>query len=219
MEIQVKNISHKFIDSLSDGVFAVAMTLLGFNVVSLVPELTKSTNLNAALAHEWPTFLAYILGFVVLLSMWHSYHTRSQYVEGTNAWIVWRHGLGLMWVALLPFGVALLASNLNTSNRKWGVFYFGVCLFGSTWTGLLQAAFVKFKVPVNFVEELPISPETMRKVMLIFDGITSVLGLILVGISLLNPWVALVGYSLYIFTNTNPVKFLNRLMPRLVARL
>ena len=35
MEIQVKNISRKFIDSLSDGVFAVAMTLLGFNVVSL----------------------------------------------------------------------------------------------------------------------------------------------------------------------------------------
>ena len=59
----------------------------------------------------------------------------------------------------------------------------------------------------------------MRKVMLIFDGITSVLGLILVGISLVNPWVALVGYSLYIFTNTNPVKFLNTLMPKLLVRL
>ena len=103
MEIKAKHISHKLIDSLSDGVFSVALTLLGFNVVSLVPELTKSEDLNAALGQEWPTFLAYIVGFVVLISMWYYYHMGGQYVEGTNAWIVWNHAVTLLWVSLMPF--------------------------------------------------------------------------------------------------------------------
>ena len=38
--------------------------------------------------------------------------------------IVWNHGLTMAWVALMPFGVAILAENLNTTNMKWGVFYF-----------------------------------------------------------------------------------------------
>lgn len=207
------------IDSLSDGVFAVALTLLGFNVVSLVPELTKSANLNVAIGHEWPTFLAYVMGFIVLLSMWYFYHTGSQYVEGTNAFIVWGHGLQMLWVALLPFGVALLAASLNTPNRKWAVFYFGICLFGSPWTVLLQMATVKFRLPVRFVEDLPLPPEKMQKVLVFVQVFTSLLGVILVAISLINPWIALAGYAVYILNNLNPVRSLNVLIPRLVSRL
>ena len=66
MDNQFKHISHKFIDSLSDGVFSIAITLLGLNVVELVPEISKSENMNTAIMENWPTFLSYLLGFVVL---------------------------------------------------------------------------------------------------------------------------------------------------------
>jgi hypothetical protein len=37
MDLKFKNISHKLIDSLSDGVYSIALTLLGLSVVELVP--------------------------------------------------------------------------------------------------------------------------------------------------------------------------------------
>ena len=40
MELKMKHISHKLIDSLSDGVFSIALTLLGLNVVALVPDIS-----------------------------------------------------------------------------------------------------------------------------------------------------------------------------------
>lgn len=219
MEMLAKHISHKLIDSLSDGVFAVALTLLGFDVVSLVPGFTKSDDLNAAIAEEWPTFLAYILGFVVLISMWYFYHMGSQYVEGTNAWVVWNHGITMLWVSMMPFGVSLLASTLDSPNRKWGVFYFGICLFGTYWFTFLQMATRKFNIPVNFTNDLPIRPETMRKIMVLSISGTAVLGLVLVLISLMNPWLALGGYSLFIVTNMNPVRTFNKGLPKIIARL
>ena len=219
MEMLAKHISHKLIDSLSDGVFAVALTLLGFDVVSLVPGLTKSEDLNAAIAEAWPTFLAYILGFVVLISMWYFYHMGSQYVEGTNAWVVWNHGITMLWVSMMPFGVSLLASTLDSPNRKWGVFYFGICLFGTYWFTFIQMATRKFNIPVNFTNDLPIRPETMRKIMVLSISGTAVLGLVLVLISLLNPWLALAGYSLFIVTNMNPVRTFNKGLPRVIKRL
>ena len=42
MEKKFKDISHHFIDTLSDGVFSIALTLLGLNVVEMVPEVSKS---------------------------------------------------------------------------------------------------------------------------------------------------------------------------------
>jgi len=219
MEILAKHISHKLIDSLSDGVFAVALTLLGFDVVSLVPGLTKSEDLNAAIGEEWPTFLAYILGFVVLISMWYFYHMGSQYVEGTNAWVVWNHAITMLWVSMMPFGVSLLASTLDTPNRKWGVFYFGICLFGSYWFTFIQMATRKFKIPVNFTNDLPLRPETMRKIMVLTISGSAALGLVLVLISLMNAWLALAGYSLFIVTNMNPVRTFNKGLPKLIARL
>jgi uncharacterized membrane protein len=219
MEIMAKHISHKLIDSLSDGVFAVALTLLGFDVVSLVPGLTKSEDLNAEIGREWPTFLAYILGFVVLISMWYFYHMGSQYVEGTNAWVVWNHAITMLWVSMMPFGVSLLASTLDSPNRKWGVFYFGICLFGTYWFTFLQMATRKFKIPVNFTNDLPLRPETMRKIMVLTISGSAALGLVLVLISLMNPWLALAGYSLFIVTNMNPVRTFNKGLPKLIARL
>ncbi len=213
MEKKFKDISHNFIDTLSDGVFSIALTLLGLNVVEMVPEISKSENLNTAIIEHWPTFFAYILGFVVLFSTWYQYHAGSQYTEGTNAWIVWQHGLSMAWVALMPFGVALLAHNLDTPNRKWGVFYFGICLFGNYWTTMILAAFVKFKFPVSYTSELPVPAELMRKATPIFMGATALLGAVLVSVSLYSPWAALIGYGIYVLSNISPIHTLNRVKP------
>ena len=221
MSKQIKHISHKLIDSLSDGVFSIALTLLGLDVVGLVHGISESKDFNAAMFENWPTFLAYVLGFVVLFSWWYQYHVTGQYVVGTSAMIVWNHGLTLAWVALMPFGVALLAENLNTPNIKWGVFYFGICLFGQYWTIVIQRIVVgifKGDVSITWTEDFFLqdkSWEEKNKAMIIFIGFPAVLGIILVSICLVSPWIALAGYAFYVLTMVNPVRNLNALLPAL----
>ena len=222
MDFKIKHISHKLIDSLSDGVFSIALTLLGLDVVALVHEISESEDFNATLFENWPTFLAYVLGFVVLFSWWYQYHVTGQYVAGTNAMIVWNHGLTMAWVALMPFGVALLAENLNTPNMQWGVFYFGVSLFGQNWTVTIQRLIVgifKGDTSVNFTDDFILasfSPKERDRFLIIFNAIPAVIGLILVSICLINPWIALAGYMIHILTIGNPVKSLNSLTPMLL---
>ena len=215
----IKHISHKLIDTLSDGVFSIALTLLGLDVVGLVHKISESEDFNGAMFENWPTFLAYVLGFVVLFSWWYQYHVTSQYVVGTTAMIVWNHGLTMAWVALMPFGVALLAENLNTPNMKWGVFYFGICLFGQYWTITIQRIVVgifKGDTSITWTEDFFLadkSREEQNKALIIFNGFPAVLGIALVSLCLVNPWVALAGYAFYVLTTVNPVKNLNRSMP------
>jgi uncharacterized membrane protein len=215
MEVHVKHISHKLIDSLSDGVFSIALTLLGLDVVALVSKIGHEEDFNAALFEEWPTFFAYVLGFVVLFSMWYTYHSFGQYTDGTNAWIVWNHGLNMLWVALMPFGVALLADTLNTPNRKWGVFYFGICLFGYNFIWIAQWALGRFKLPISFKEDFPWDHDLARKTLPLFFGFSTIIGVALIAISLVNPWIALTGYGLYVLMNASPVTSMGKLMVRL----
>ena len=225
MAKEFKHISHKLIDTLSDGVFSIALTLLGLDVVSLVHEISESEDFNGAMFENWPTFLAYVLGFVVLFSWWYQYHVLGQYVVGTNATIVWNHGLTMAWVALMPFGVAILAENLRTPNMKWGVFYFGICLFGQYWTSILQRIVVNIfrgDTSITWTDDFfltGLSKKDQNRALVVFLGVPALLGIIFVSLSFLNPWVALVGYTIYIFTTLNPVKSLNSLLPRFVKLL
>ncbi len=125
----------------------------------------------------------------------------------------------MAWVALMPFAAALLAENLNTPNMKWGVFYFGICLFGQSFTTTTQFLLVKlFKgnTTFSFTEDFPLSAfsvEARFRFLLLFNAIPALLGSILIPISLLNAWVALTGYALYILILGNPVKNLTKLKP------
>ena len=225
MSKQIKHISHKLIDTLSDGVFSIALTLLGLDVVGLVHKISASEDFNGAIFENWPTFLAYLLGFVVLFSWWYQYHVTSQYVVGTTSMIVWNHGLTMAWVALMPFGVALLAENLNTPNMKWGVFYFGICLFGQYWTALIQRLVVGIfngDTSTTWAEDFFLADKSkadQNKALLIFYGLPAVLGVIFVSLCLVNSWVALAGYAFYILTTANPVKNLNGLLPVLTKSM
>jgi uncharacterized membrane protein len=225
MEFKIKNISHKFIDSLSDGVFSIALTLLGLDVLSLAHGISKSKDFNAAMFDHWPTFFAYTLGFFILFSWWYQYHVTSQYVVGTNATIVWNHGIQMAWVALMPFAAALLAENLNTPNMKWGVFYFGICLFGQYWSVLLHRLIVfifRGDTSVTWNEDFFLankSREYQDKALILFNGFPALLGVIFVSICLINPWLALAGYVFYISITINPVKSFTSLLPALTKVL
>jgi hypothetical protein len=105
---------------------------------------------------------------------------------------------------------------------SWGVFWFGVCLFGQYWSILLQTLLAKiFRADRRFTWSddfilSKFSASEQRKNLLIFQAIPAVIGLITVPFSLINPWIALAGMMLYVTATANPVKSLNRLIPTML---
>lgn len=218
MEKKFEHISPKIIGSLSDGVFAIAITLLGLDVVGLVPEISTSENVNSAMIENWPTFFAYILGFVVLFSSWYRYHCVGQYISSTNTWLVWQQGMDLAWVALMPFGVSMLARSLGTPQEKWGVFYFGICLFGNYWTTLILLTIAKFDFNISYDHRLPVPLELMGRITLLATGLGATVGACLVIAALAFDKVAIVGYGIYVAANLSPLVTLNVFL-RLLVRI
>jgi uncharacterized membrane protein len=104
------------IEAFSDGVFAVAITLLVFNLK--VPELPAGdtspvTALGKALFDQWPAYLAFVTSFATILIMWVSHHSIFKMVHKSDSPFLFANGLLLMLVTVVPFPTALVATYLR----------------------------------------------------------------------------------------------------------
>jgi uncharacterized membrane protein len=98
------------IEALTDGVFAVAMTLLVLDIK--VPELEQSLSsaeLPFRLLALWPKFLTYAISFVILGVYWVGHHMQLSFIRSADRPLLWINILFLLWVALVPFSTALLS--------------------------------------------------------------------------------------------------------------
>lgn len=95
--------------ALSDGVFAIAMTLLVLNIeVPEIPEDLVAAELPGELLDLWPKFLSYVLSFVVILFYWMAHHSIFGLIRDYDRVLIWLNSLFLMCIAFLPFPTALL---------------------------------------------------------------------------------------------------------------
>jgi uncharacterized membrane protein len=95
------------LQTLIDGIFAVAMTLLVFNLK--VPQgPLSSVEFNRALFLLLPQFWTFGQSFLLLGIFWSASHRLSRFMEYTDATHLWIHIVWLMFVALVPFSTSLL---------------------------------------------------------------------------------------------------------------
>jgi len=102
------------VEAFSDGVFAIAITLLILEIK--VPHVEHG--LWAGLLALWPSYIAFLLSFVVILIMWVNHHELLRMVRGVNYPFLFANGLLLLTVTFLPFPTAVLAQNLATAEAK-----------------------------------------------------------------------------------------------------
>jgi TMEM175 potassium channel family protein len=95
--------------ALSDGVFAVAITLLIFEIA--LPATTSAADLPKALLGLWPRYLAYVVSFVVIARFWVAHRMAFQLIARDDAVLVWLNLLLLMFVAFLPFPTAVVGEH------------------------------------------------------------------------------------------------------------
>ena len=104
------------IEAFSDGVFAVAITLLVFGLK--VPPLSQETfsvgGLALALSKEWPSYLTFITSFATILIMWLSHHGIFKLVHRSDSPFLFANGFLLLLVTLVPFPTSLVAQYLTT---------------------------------------------------------------------------------------------------------
>ena len=98
------------IEAFSDGVFAIAITLLVLDLkVPRVHNLPRSQGLLDELLHQWPSFLAYVTSFVTIGTMWANHHRIFTVIRGTTYGFLFVNVLLLMPIAFLPYPTAVVA--------------------------------------------------------------------------------------------------------------
>ena len=104
------------IEAFSDGVFAVAITLLVFDlkVPQLPPGEISVTALGIALFKEWPSYLTFMTSFATILIMWVSHHGIFKLVYKSDTLFLFANGFLLLLVTLVPFPTSLVATYLTT---------------------------------------------------------------------------------------------------------
>jgi uncharacterized membrane protein len=98
--------------ALSDSVFAVAMTLLIFEIA--VPATTSDADLPKALLGLWPRYLAYVVSFVVIARFWVAHRLAFRLIARDDGVLVWLNLLLLMLVAFLPFPTAVVGEHAGS---------------------------------------------------------------------------------------------------------
>ncbi len=108
------------VEAFSDGVFAIAITLLILEI--RVPH--GDGGLWAGLLALWPSYIAFLMSFIVILIMWVNHHELLRLVRSVNYPFLFANGLLLLTVTFVPFPTAVLAANLTTPDAKVAVAFY-----------------------------------------------------------------------------------------------
>src|SRR6266852_6364576 len=97
------------VEAFSDGVFAVAATLLIFNIQI---DKTAPGGLLAALLAAWPKYAAYVASFLTIGVMWLNHHGMFARIARLDRPLVFLNLLLLMAIVFIPFSTAQLGTNI-----------------------------------------------------------------------------------------------------------
>jgi uncharacterized membrane protein len=110
------------VETFSDGVFAIAITVLILEI--RVPHAGVEGGLWAGLLALWPSYLALVLSFFVILVMWVNHHQLMRLVRAVGYPFLFANGLVLLTVAFVPFPTAVLAEHLATTETRAAVTFY-----------------------------------------------------------------------------------------------
>lgn len=98
------------LEAFSDGVFAVAATLLVFNIATPSP---GHGPLWDALLHQWPSFAAYVVSFLIIGIIWVNHHGLFQHIARVDRLLLFLNVLLMLVVVFIPFATRLLSEYLQ----------------------------------------------------------------------------------------------------------
>ncbi len=107
----VSGITKARLETFSDGVLAIVITLLALELRP--PEVEAGQTLARALWEQWPSYLAYVLAFAQIGVIWLNHHRLFEQVRVVDGRLLLLNLNLLMWISLIPFPTALVAEHLR----------------------------------------------------------------------------------------------------------
>ena len=129
------------IEAFSDGVFAIAITLLVLELkVPPVTSVHSVSDLWDGLIHLWPSYFAFTLSFGILLVSWVNHHSVFSMLDKSSRPFLYANGFLLFTITFMPFPTALLAEYITTDFAKPAIaFYcFGGVINSLGWNLLIH---------------------------------------------------------------------------------
>jgi uncharacterized membrane protein len=108
------------LEALTDGIFAIAMTLLVLELkVPELPKTVSSSELLQRLAEAGPAFFSFLVSFLYCGLLWILHHLAMHFIRHIQIALAWLNLLFLMSISVLPFSCALLGHYLkNTAAQE-----------------------------------------------------------------------------------------------------
>jgi uncharacterized membrane protein len=136
------------LEAFSDGVFAVAITLLVLNIKvpgldlspdKLLDDSFKPTGLWSALSNEWPMLVAYVISFATIGIMWLNHHRLFKHIKRADTGLLLINLSLLLVIVFIPVPTALLAEYLPRPDLHAAAIVYGgtsflmACCFNILW--------------------------------------------------------------------------------------
>jgi uncharacterized membrane protein len=146
-------VSKTRVEAFSDGVFAIAITLL----VLTVAQPHSYRDLAHELGRQWPSLAAYIVSFAVIGIMWINHHSVFTHLGQVDRGLLYFNLLLLMTIAFLPYPTGVLGQALaKEQGTRTAAVVYGVVMTANAfaWTGLwLYASGHRRLLSADFPEE------------------------------------------------------------------
>jgi TMEM175 potassium channel family protein len=125
------------LEAFSDGVFAIAITLLVLEI--RVPE-SAGRRLPHELAQQWPSYLAYLVSFLIIGIIWLNHHAVIDHLRETDRPLLALNLFLLLWISLIPWPTRLVAEYMREGGdpeRTAALVYTGTMTMMGVAFGLL----------------------------------------------------------------------------------
>lgn len=186
------------LDQLADGIFAIVMTLLAFEIRVPIVAVTTDVNLWGALGNMSGIFLTFILSFALLFTYWRAHHfIVSNYAHGLTPGLINYNGLFFFLIILIPFSTEFLSTYRETHVGIM-VYGFNVILIGSVLYFMRRYIERNPLINIPHLHRDDIVSGYVRILLPVFASIMAIL------ISLYNPFISLGLFTLAILFNLFP---------------
>jgi uncharacterized membrane protein len=114
------------LEAFSDGIFAIAATLLIIEVH--VPGTEHADSLGRELLQSWPSYLGYLTSFLTIGVMWINHHYVFELIDKVDGTMLLLNTVLLLLIAFVPFPTAVLAQFIETDGARAAAVLYGATL-------------------------------------------------------------------------------------------
>ena len=180
------------LESFSDGVFAIAITLLVLEIG--VPHVAANQSLGDALRHLWPSYFGYAVSFLTIGVMWINHHAMFKDIDRQNHTLLVLNLVLMMSISFLPFPTAVVAAYMRDSDQQltaaltWGATLIVIAV-------AFQALWLYASINRRLIDEHVSDARLRSRTRRYLPG--PLLYAAAIGLAFVHPWISLALYGLY----------------------